>query len=44
MKKVLNIGNRNSVFQKAEINFSYGNLTWENGQKVVTNDSPIASY
>ena len=28
---MLNIGNRRSVvFQKAEMNFSYGNVTWEN--------------
>ena len=33
MKTVLNIGNRNSVFRKAEINFSYGNLTWEKWTK-----------
>ena len=27
--------NRNCIFQKAEINFSYGNLTWENGRYLV---------
>ena len=30
---MLNIGNRHSVFQKAEIHFSYGNLTWEKWKK-----------
>ena len=33
MKAVLNKGNRNSVFHKPEINFSYGNLTWEKWTK-----------
>ena len=33
MKTVLNKEKRNSVFQIDEINFSYGNLTWEKWTK-----------
>ena len=31
-----------SIF--AAFHFSYGNLTWENERKVVTDDEPIGSF
>ena len=37
-KYELSLTRTSRVFQKAAFHFSYGNLTWENGRKIITDN------